>query len=763
MHPDDATRILPYWEHCCRTGDPYEGEVRYRRHDGEYRWHIFRAFPERGADGRIQLWYGCSIDVHKEKTSEHLLRESEQRLRLALDASGAATWTYTVTTRELHADDRVFAQLGLEPGAPNSYEAWVERIHVDDRAACLGRLQQVIEGPGDDIWDHVFRIVRPKGEIRWIEILGRAVRDNEGHATKVHGISLDVTERRQAEEARLWQRDAERQRGQNEAFQSAMRGEPLETSLGALARATALYFDGDAAAAFYVSGADGATLRHVVGMSETYARDVDGFRIGPDSLACGLAIYTGEPVITPDVTRDPLWRPWRWLAEKHGYRACWSFPVRTGGPILGSLAVYFEQPRDPTPADHEWIRGITHAATIILSRDSEAAELKERTTQLSRLASDLTLAEQRAREQLAKTLHDGLQQQLAVAALHVEQQLNRDAERGLPTAPLVRVKQELDEAITAARSLSVELSPPVLQGAGLPTALAWLADWSRRTYGLEVHVSADSCADSPRKDIRTLLFESVRELLFNVIKHAQVDQVTVDLSRDANGNLRITVADRGVGFDPVELTMRANTGQVGWGLFSIRERLTLLGGQFEIESARGRGTRFCLIAPSGTEPGEVVADSPSTHAVMGPVSAAGAAGVSPARPLRILVVDDHTAVRQALRELLEEQLEFQVVGEAANGLEAVAQACLLRPDVMLMDVSMPEMGGVEATALIHAELPAIQIFGLSTQERIADLHAIEQAGGVGYFFKGTNVKAMMDRLRQVRPPLIDAAPLRDRY
>jgi PAS domain S-box-containing protein len=378
------------------------------------------------------------------------------------------------------------------------------------------------------------------------------------------------------------------------------------------------------------------------------------------------------------------------------------------------------------------------------------AELERRTTQLSQLASDLTLVEQRAREQLANTLHDGLQQQLAIAALHLEQQMNRDSQRGITAAPLARIKHELDEAITAARSLSVELSPPVLQRAGLATALAWLANWSRQKYGLEVHLSADSLADSPRKDIRALLFESVRELLFNVVKHARVAQVTVDLKLDANGNLRITVADQGIGFDPVELDKRANIGQGGWGLFSIRERLTLLRGQFDIESAPGRGSTFRLVAPSGTTQGDIGAASRSTHAISESIVPDATAGIASARTLRILVVDDHAAMREALRELLQAQPEFQVVGEAANGLEAIAQTRLLRPDLILMDVSMPEMGGVEATALIHAERPAIQIFGLSTQERIDDLHAIERAGGVGYFFKGADVKSLIDRLRQVR-------------
>ena len=180
----------------------------------------------------------------------------------------------------------------------------------------------------------------------------------------------------------------------------------------------------------------------------------------------------------------------------------------------------------------------------------------------------------------------------------------------------MQAKNHLDEAIAAARSLSVELFPPVLQTSGLPTALGWLADWSRSKYGLEVKVSADPRADSDRKDVRTLLFGSVRELLFNVVKHAHVDRVTVDLALGPNDTLCITVTDEGLGFDPTELDERAKVNQVGWGLFSIRERLTLLGGRFDIESAPGRGTRFRLIAPRDIAHRPVGAESPSSHAAI---------------------------------------------------------------------------------------------------------------------------------------------------
>jgi DNA-binding NarL/FixJ family response regulator len=102
-------------------------------------------------------------------------------------------------------------------------------------------------------------------------------------------------------------------------------------------------------------------------------------------------------------------------------------------------------------------------------------------------------------------------------------------------------------------------------------------------------------------------------------------------------------------------------------------------------------------------------------------------------------------LRKTLRELLQARPEIQVVGEAANGLEAIAQAHALRPDVVVMDVSMPEMDGVEATRRIRAELPFIQIVGLSIYQRMGP-HAIELAGAEGFFTKGTDTVRLIDHL-----------------
>src|SRR6516165_2478352 len=154
------------------------------------------------------------------------------------------------------------------------------------------------------------------------------------------------------------------------------------------------------------------------------------------------------------------------------------------------------------------------------------SELEQRTLQLSRLASQLTLAEQTVRKQLASTLHDGLQQLLFSAGIT----LDKAVKPGSPddqAALLQKARAVVNEAIETTRTLTVNLFPPVLHVGGLPAALSWLAKRTQEQYGLVVNVTADPQANPEASDTRILLFEGVRELLFNAVKHASVERVDV--------------------------------------------------------------------------------------------------------------------------------------------------------------------------------------------------------------------------------------------
>lgn len=221
------------------------------------------------------------------------------------------------------------------------------------------------------------------------------------------------------------------------------------------------------------------------------------------------------------------------------------------------------------------------------------AELRQRSDQLARLASEMTLSEQRERKRLAKVLHDHLQQLLVAAKFGLE------VVRGcVPENPAVeQVTGILDEALKTSRSLTVELSPPILHQAGLAAGLEWLARWMKETHGLDVALRIDPKASPEREDVRVIVFEAIRELLFNVVKHAETDEVSAELAVFNEDHLRITVRDNGKGFDPDVISLYNNKGEGGFGLFSLRERLAMMGGHIEIDSAPGEGARFTIIAP----------------------------------------------------------------------------------------------------------------------------------------------------------------------
>jgi PAS domain S-box-containing protein len=232
-----------------------------------------------------------------------------------------------------------------------------------------------------------------------------------------------------------------------------------------------------------------------------------------------------------------------------------------------------------------------------------------RTQQVRALASTLTKAEQEERRRVSQILHDDLQQRLfgiQMKVLFIRQAAEADpAEEGQRERlfeEVTDVEAWLREAIEVTRRLTVDLSPPVLQGEGLTDTLAWLVTQMRELHGLEVEVHAEQALHMPDEDMRVLLFQIVRELLFNVVKHADTDRATVEL-QDVDNHLVVHVADRGRGFDVSETAAQAEPE--GFGLFSVRERLDLFGGQMEIASAPGEGTRVTVsvpveIGPSGT-------------------------------------------------------------------------------------------------------------------------------------------------------------------
>jgi PAS domain S-box-containing protein len=370
------------------------------------------------------------------------------------------------------------------------------------------------------------------------------------------------------------------------------------------------------------------------------------------------------------------------------------------------------------------------------------SELEQRAGQLRALAGELTLSEQRERRRMARLLHDHLQQ-LLVGAKFRAAILGRAGDE-LVRKGVAEIEAMLDGCIEASRSLTAELSPPILHEAGIVAGLQWLSRWMADKHGLIVDVSFEEDLPPLADDVKLLLFESVRELLFNAVKHAHAASAGVNARRIQGDALRVTVSDTGTGFDPAALKTAGAAGG-GFGLFSIRERLDLVGGSLEIDSAAGKGSRFMLTVPFA---GGAAAPVSSASRAAGEAPQRAEAGPAlPGTPIRVLLADDHAVMREGLARLLGEEPDIEIVGQAADGQEAVELAARLLPDIVLMDMSMPRLNGVEATRAIRNDNPDIRVIGLSMFEESDRAQALRDAGAVGYLTKSGPPRELLHAIR----------------
>jgi len=413
----------------------------------------------------------------------------------------------------------------------------------------------------------------------------------------------------------------------------------------------------------------------------------------------------------------------------------------------GRLVEFQGVARDVTDAKATELE-LRHARESLEQRVRErTSELARQTSQLRALASQLTLAEQRERTRLAHVLHDHLQQLLVGAKFGIGALKNRMSEHNRQAA-IAHIESLMDDCIKASRELTVELSPPILSEAGLGSGLQWLARWMQEKHGIEVQLHIDPAAAPEREDLKVLLYQSIRELLFNVVKHAGVTRAELRMSLSEKDETILEVRDQGCGFDATEILPR-ESAITGFGLFSVRERLAMFGGRMEIESAPDRGSRFLLVVPR--YPSDIVGTShlfQESAALARPSAPVTRPSRTRDGKVRILLADDHEVMREGLCLLLKEEDGFEIIGEASDGEAAVRMAGELHPDVILMDLSMPRLNGIEATRLIHRDWPSIRVIGLSMfDERDASM-SMREAGAVGYVTKSGKPDVLLRAIRE---------------
>ena len=224
--------------------------------------------------------------------------------------------------------------------------------------------------------------------------------------------------------------------------------------------------------------------------------------------------------------------------------------------------------------------------------EQRALSAEEQSHQLRLLSRQLSEAEQRERQRLAEVLHDHLQQLLVVAKMKIDSARRHVTEDG-PAQAMAKAVEYLDECVEESRSLSAALNPTVLREQGLVAALYWLAAENSRRYDLKMEVQATTLPAAASAAEQALLFQAVRELLFNVVKHAGTNVAHVQLHPLDENRVELVVEDHGRGCEPRLLL----DGEAGFGLMNIRQRVTGLGGEFEADSGGNGGCRVRLVLP----------------------------------------------------------------------------------------------------------------------------------------------------------------------
>jgi signal transduction histidine kinase len=251
-----------------------------------------------------------------------------------------------------------------------------------------------------------------------------------------------------------------------------------------------------------------------------------------------------------------------------------------------------------------------HQKQLQLLNENLEQKVQDKTEEVRRLASDLVQAVQHERHRISHILHDDLQQriyaiQMQLTFLHDEFQKENETAR----REVSEIEKQLTEVLQVTRHLSIDLSPPILRDEGLSHAIHWLAAQMRQRYGLDIEIRANGDFTIVNEALHVLLFNCVREVLFNVVKHAQASQAVVTLQW-ADDRLQVEVRDNGRGF-PGDMPKQQGSEEIrvealrsGFGLSTIRYQLSLFGGRLEIHSEPGAGARIRLIVPITEEASE---------------------------------------------------------------------------------------------------------------------------------------------------------------
>lgn len=537
IHPGDRARSRAQVVRLVFDEQMFDFENRIICKDGSIRTISWNTTPL----PEVQAAYYYGRDITEQTAARDALRANEIRLDLAIEATGLGIWDYDVTSDHAVWDKVCVEMLGyaLEE-LPPARDTWLNLLHPDDKDRASTLLAQHLAD--DQVhYDLDFRLKCKSGAWKWIHARGKVVqRDENGCAQRMIGTHLDISRRQQVDAAL---------RESEEKFKTLVTN--TEEIVYMIAKdGTFLLSEGKGLANI------GLKPGQVVGKSV-----FEMYKDYPEMLAAMRRSFNGESVIIEVHVAGIDFRNW------------YTPHINVEGEIIGLMGLSIN----------------------ITEQKLAEKKLQDYQQRLRALASELTLTEERERRNIALDLHDQVGQSLAVMRMQLAMAQNESGSRKV-VAILDEVSGALRAAIQDTRHVITDLNSPLIIELGLAAALSeWLTERIGKRYGLETQFIDDGDPKPLNEDTGAILFRSIRELLTNVVKHANAKRVSVSLQRRGS-TIQIVVEDDGVGLTDGKHPKKDST-ESGFGLFSIEERMSDLNGSLEIESHAGQGFKAILTAP----------------------------------------------------------------------------------------------------------------------------------------------------------------------
>jgi len=541
VHPDDRAQVIELVDDAMKTGQPTKGEWRVVWPDGSVHWIAGGWQVFMNESGKPSRMIGVNIDVTDRNLAEQELATTSERLHLAFESGSVGGWDYDVKTGKTVLFGMAHAQLGVSPDETSgSRQEFWDRVHAGDRERYLSAIAAAREKK--EHFDGEFRVVWRDGTIRWLRTRGRYYYAADGEPERLLGISIDITERKHAEQ--LLRESEQRLR--------------LATQAGRM-----YAYDWDITADVVVRSSEHVKI---LGLTEPLRFPYQEFmdKIHPDDRPRFLATIAG---LTPE---NPT--------AEVTYRALVSD---------GTLVWLKSNGRGFFDAEGRLLRVIGMVADVTDQKRAEET--------LSDMTRKLVEAQEQERTRIGRELHDDINQRLALLAFELNQL--QEKHNDLPSEArdhLLELQQMTADLCSGVYALSHELHFSTLDLLGLPKGMSsWCKTFGER-HKIEIDFKNGEVPKLPQ-EISLCLFRVLQEALHNAAKHSGVERIDVQLAENS-AEIQLIVSDSGKGFD-----INAASRSGGLGLMSMQERVRLVGGTILIDSKPLAGTTIRVCVPFRAE------------------------------------------------------------------------------------------------------------------------------------------------------------------